>query len=163
MGRRPGQRRARWWHDGLHGTAGAALIAAAGVLSPAFGAGEPPLPPEKPPSVEDAPAAPRPADTLPPYQGEVERLAALMGTLAYMRDLCGAGDGAQWRAKMEELLASEGSTPQRRDRLAGAFNEGLTGYAQSYRRCTPAAGVVIERSLDEASHLTRDLASRFGG
>jgi uncharacterized protein (TIGR02301 family) len=126
-------------------------------------AGEPPLPPEKPPGI-DGPAPPQaPADTLPPYQGEVERLATLMGTLAFMRDLCGAGDGAQWRAKMEDLLASEGSTAQRRDRLAGAFNEGLQGYAQTYRRCTPAAGVIIERSLDEASHLTRDLATRFGG
>lgn len=142
----------------------AAAFATMFLCEPALqAAGEPPLPPEKPPGL-DGPAAPQaPTDTLPPYQGEVERLATLMGTLAYMRDLCGAGDGAQWRAKMEELLASEGSTAQRRNRLAGAFNEGLRGYAQSYRRCTPAAGVIIERSLDEASHLTRDLATRFGG
>ena len=144
--------------------------AAAGVAALLLGstaltatAAETPLPPEKPPDIQ-GPATPRPpVDALPPYQGEVEHLASLMGTLAYMRDLCGAGDGAQWRAKMEELLASEGSTAQRRDRLAGAFNEGLQDYGRTYRHCTPAAGVVIERALAQASHLTRDLANRFGG
>lgn len=142
---------------------GLAAVAAWLIGATAVAAAEPPLPPEKPPDVA-APAAPHsPADALPPYQGEVERLAALMGTLSYMRDLCGAGDGAQWRSKMEELLASEGSTAQRRDRLAGAFNAGLQGYARTYRRCTPAAGLVIERSLGDASRLTRDLATRFGG
>lgn len=127
----------------------------------------PPLPPEKPAGV-DAPAmlqgtAPSGADALPPYEAEVERLAGLIGTLSFMRDLCGAGDGAQWRAKMEELLASEGSTPVQRDRLAGAFNDGLRSYAATYRQCTPAARTVIDRALDSAARLTQDLASRYGG
>ena len=123
----------------------------------------PPLPPEKPAGV-DAPApAPSGSDALPPYEAEVERLAGLIGTLSFMRDLCGAGDGAQWRAKMEELLASEGSTPVRRDRLAGAFNDGLRSYAATYRQCTPAARLVIDRALDGAARLTQDLASRYGG
>ena len=139
----------------------------AALLAPLLlAAAAPPLPPEKPAGVE-APsgpqATPQGTDTLPPYEAEVERLAGLMGTLAFMRDLCGAGDGAQWRGKMEELLAAEGSTAVRRDRLAGAFNEGLRGYAATYRQCTPAAGVVIDRALDEAAHLTQDLASRYGG
>ena len=126
----------------------------------------PPLPPEKPAGVE-APAAPPPAspDTapLPPYEAEVERLAGLMGTLSFMRELCGASDGPQWRAKMQELLAAEGSTDIRRKRLAGAFNEGQRGYAATYRQCTPAAGVVIDRALNEAARLTRDLSDRYGG
>lgn len=126
----------------------------------------PPLPPEKPAGVEASPAtpaSPQDAVPLPPYESEVERLAGLMGTLSFLRDLCGAGDGAQWRAKMGELLAAEGATDMRRKRLAGAFNEGLRGYAATYRRCTPAAGVVIDRALDEAARLTQDLASRYGG
>ncbi|MDX7951890.1 TIGR02301 family protein [Lichenihabitans sp. Uapishka_5] len=124
-----------------------------------------PLPPEKPPGVEApaSPATPQGAETLPPYQPEVERLATLMGTLAFMRDLCGATDAAQWRTRMEDLLAAEGSTPTRRDRLAGAFNAGLRGYAATYRRCTPAAALVIDRALSEVGHLTQDLANRFGG
>ncbi len=135
----------------------------AAFLAPLLLAAAPaPLPPEKPPGVE-VPAAPQGAETLPPYESEVERLAGLLGTLAFMRDLCGAGDGAQWRTKMEELLAAEGSTVLRRDRLAGAFNEGLRGYAATYRQCTPAAGVVIDRALDEAARLTHDLSSRYGG
>jgi uncharacterized protein (TIGR02301 family) len=127
-------------------------------------AAAPPLPPERPPISPDNPAPTEPkGPDLPPYEPQVERLAELMGTLAYMRDLCGAGDGAQWRDKMSELLASEGSTDLRRDRLAGAFNRGLSGYAVTYVRCTPAAAAVITRSLDEAGRLTHDLASHFGG
>lgn len=123
-----------------------------------------PLPPDKPAEV-DRPAATQqvPQDALPPYQPEIERLAGLMGTLSFMRDLCGLGDGAEWRARMHALIESEGGTPVRRDRLAGAFNEGQSGYAATYRQCTPAAQVVIERSLDEAAHLTEELARRYGG
>jgi uncharacterized protein (TIGR02301 family) len=127
-------------------------------------AAAPPLPPERPPLSPEPPAATeaRPPD-LPPYEADVERLAELMGTLAVMRDLCGAGDGLQWRDKMAELLASEGTTDVRRERLAGAFNRGLSDYAAIYVRCTPAAAAVIARSLDEAGRLARDLASHFGG
>ena len=141
-----------------------ALLVALLLAAQPLAAAPAPLPPEKPADVE-APAAPAPPaqDALPPYQAEVEHLAGLMGTLSFMRDLCGATDGVEWRAKMQDLLAAEGTTPLRRDRLAGAFNEGLRGYAATYRRCTPAATLVIERALDEAAHLTADLARRYGG
>ena len=86
-----------------------------------------------------------------------------MGTLTYMQDLCDTGEGARWRAKMTELLAAEGITDLRRNRLAGAFNRGLRGYAVTYGRCTPAASVVIARALEEAARITHDLAARFGG
>lgn len=115
-----------------------------------------PLPPEKPT------AAPTVAE-FPPYQAKIERLAEVMGTLSYMRDLCGAGDGTIWRDKMAALLATEGSTDARRDRLAGAFNRGLRDYQVSYRHCTPAAALVIERSLAEGTRLTQDLSNQFGG
>lgn len=137
----------------------AALVAAAPLT-----AAPAPLPPEKPADVDSSPATPPPAqDVLPPYEAGVERLAGLMGTLSFMRDLCGAADGAEWRSKMQDLLTAEGVTPARRDRLAGAFNEGLRGYAATYRRCTPAAALVIDRALDEAARLTQELARRYGG
>ena len=40
---------------------------------------------------------------------------------------------------MKALIESEGVTPARRDRLAGAYNRGYRGYALTYRVCTPAA------------------------
>ncbi len=40
---------------------------------------------------------------------------------------------------MEELLAAEGVTQGRRERMAGAYNRGYRGYALTYRSCTDAA------------------------
>ena len=65
-----------------------------------------PLPPVAPPFATEP--------ALPPYQDRLERLAELMGTLAFMRDLCGDHDGAAWRGRMEALLSAEGTTPARR-------------------------------------------------
>ena len=117
----------------------------------------PPLPP-----VQAGPA--NPADTtLPPYEPQLERLAELMGTLAYLRDLCGKGDGAEWRSKMAALLDAEARTEARRQRLAGAFNHGFRGYEATYKSCTPSADLVIHRFVEEGDRLARDLSTRFGG
>ncbi len=113
-----------------------------------------PLPPVAPPFAAD----PAP----PPYQDRLDHLAELMGTLAFMRNLCGDGDGAAWHARMEALLDAEGATPARRDRLAGSFNRGYTGYAVSYRACTPAAEAVIERALGEGAKIAADMTVQFG-
>jgi len=111
-----------------------------------------------------APAAPPPPSApLPPYEPQLLRLAELMGALAYLRDLCGQGDSAEFRAKMAALLDAEGLDEQRRDLLAGAYNKGFRDYATSYRACGPAANAVIERFLTEMARLAADLASRYGG
>ena len=109
------------------------------------------------------PIAPRsPEAALPPYQDRLDRLAELMGTLSFLRDLCGKGDGAVWHSRMETLLSAEGTTDARRDRLAGSFNRGYTGYQPTYRTCTPAAETVIDRALREGSRIASDVAARFG-
>ena len=45
-------------------------------------------------------------------------LPRLMGALAYLRDLCGHGDGAEFRIKMTALLATDAVDAERRDLLA---------------------------------------------
>ena len=40
---------------------------------------------------------------------------------------------------MQILLEAEGTTPGRRERLAGAYNKGYQAYALTYRVCTPSA------------------------
>jgi uncharacterized protein (TIGR02301 family) len=87
----------------------------------------------------------------------------MMGALAYLRDLCGQSDAADFRAKMATLLDAEATDAQRRDRLAGAYNKSFRDYATSYRACGPSANAVIERYLAETARLTSDLASRYGG
>lgn len=121
-----------------------------------------PLPPERPPEADGRAAKDNPVPETPPYQLKLEHLAELMGTLAFLRDLCPAGDGALWREKMENLIAAEGTTSVRRDRLAGAFNAGFESYRISYHRCTPAALLVIERALAAGSRLSRELSAQFG-
>jgi uncharacterized protein (TIGR02301 family) len=110
-----------------------------------------------------AQAAPPAAERAPPYEPQLLRLAEMMGALAYLRDLCGAGDGEKFRAKMAALLAAEGVSEARRELLGGAYNDGFRGYATSYRECTPAANEVISRFLSEAARLAADIASRYGG
>jgi uncharacterized protein (TIGR02301 family) len=132
-----------------------AVLATAGQTAPPK---TPPLPPIPPAA---APAAPE--TTLPPYEAQLDRLAELIGTLAFMRDLCGADDGAAWHDKMASLLDAEAKTSARKERLAGSYNRGYQGYKLIYRTCTPSARAVIARSLQEGGQIASDLSIRFGG
>lgn len=125
----------------------------------------PPLPPVtgSGPAVGSAAAPPDPDGELPPYEPQLERLSERLGTLTYLRNLCGHGDGAEWRNRMTALLEAEANSAFRRDRLAGAFNHGFRGYQTTYRSCTPSAELVISRFLAESDQLGRDLAARYGG
>jgi uncharacterized protein (TIGR02301 family) len=109
-------------------------------------------------------AAPPPTEAPPPpYEPQLLRLAEILGSLAFLRDLCGLKDGDKFRAKMAELLDAEAKTEKRKDMLAGAFNRGFRGYEVIYRSCTPAADSVIGRYLNEAERLAHELNNRFGG
>ncbi len=139
---------------------GAALIAASGGAPGAESTAPKPAP------APAAPAAPTPAPAAeppPPYQPQLLRLAELMGALAYLRDLCGAGDGAKFRARMATLLDAEGSTESQRDLLAGAYNRGFQDYQVTYRACTPAAEEVVSHFLSEMARLAGEVANRYGG
>ena len=98
-----------------------------------------------------------------PYEPDLLRLSGIVGSLAYLRDLCGAGDGAVWRAKMNALLQAASDSPLEKERLAGAYNKGFRDYELIYRTCTANARTVIARYLNEGAQLTRDVATRYGG
>ena len=112
------------------------------------------------PAVTPTPAQP---DAPPPYEAQLLRLAELIGALAYLRDLCGDGDGASFRAKFADLVGAEGTTDARKESLAGAFNRGFRDYELTYRACTPTAHEIVARFLDEASRIARDVANRYSG
>ena len=146
-------------------TRGVSLIAAlalialsSGALAASSASGKAAAPAPAP--TEQAPATPAEP---PPYEPQLLRMAEVIGTLSYLRDLCGDGDGATFRAKFASLLETEGNTPSRRETLAGAFNRGLRDYELTYRTCTPAAREIIARFLDEAARIARDVANRYGG
>jgi uncharacterized protein (TIGR02301 family) len=96
----------------------------------------------------------------PPYQGEMERLAELLGSLYFLQPLCQPGI-EDWRGQMAELIILDEPDEDRRQRLAGAFNEGYSAYARLYRVCTVSASEALTRLLVEAEQMARDIHSRF--
>jgi len=98
-----------------------------------------------------------------PYEKELLRLAEIMGSLAMLRPLCSASDAPEWGRRMQILLEAEGTTPGRRERLAGAYNKGYQAYALTYRACTPSAQEASVRFLSEGVQLARSITGRYGG
>ena len=107
--------------------------------------------------------APAPEPLAPAYDKELLRLSEVVGSLAFLRSLCAGSDAAEWPKRMQALLEAEGTTPARRERLAGAYNRGYRGYALTYRTCTPSAAEATARYLKEGESLSRNLAGRYGG
>ncbi|AWN46076.1 TIGR02301 family protein [Methylobacterium terrae] len=116
---------------------------------------------ETKPAEREAPAPP--PDAPAPYDRDLLRLSEIIGSLSFLRELCGNPDAPEWPARMRALLDSEGTSPGRRDRLAGAYNRGYGGYAVTYRVCTPSAVEAATRYIAEGERLSVTLAGRFGG
>jgi uncharacterized protein (TIGR02301 family) len=92
-----------------------------------------------------------------PYDAQLFRLAEILGTLHYLRELCGANEGQVWREQMRELAASEGTSALRRAKLVESFNRGYRDYSRTYRTCTQPALVAIQRYMDQASAIADGL------
>ena len=110
-------------------------------------------PVQDPPRIEGAP---------PPYEGEMARLSEILGALHYLRPLCGAStESSRWRGEMEQLIEAEQPGPERRGRMIASFNRGYFTYEQTYRSCTDAAGLALDRFLSEGARLSREIATRY--
>ena len=105
-----------------------------------------------PARAQDAPA---------PFDGDLQRLAEILGTLHYLRGVCGTNDGPKWRNEMQALIDAETPSGDRRARMIAGFNRGYNGFQQTYRTCTPAANVAIRRYIEEGSRISRDLTARY--
>ena len=103
----------------------------------------------------------RAEDAAAPFDGELQRLAEILGTLHYLRGICGNNEGAKWRNQMQALVDAETPAGDRRARMIAGFNRGYNGFQQTYRSCTPAAQVAIRRYIDEGSKISRDLTARY--
>ena len=107
-------------------------------------------------------AAPaRAQDAAAPFDGDLQRLAEILGTLHYLRGICGNNEGLKWRNEMQALIDAETPTGDRRTRMIAGFNRGYNGFQQTYRTCTPAASVAIRRYIEEGSRISRDLTARY--
>jgi uncharacterized protein (TIGR02301 family) len=108
-------------------------------------------------------ALPAQAQTQPaPFDNDLARLAEIMGSLHYLRAVCGANEGPKWRNEMQALLDAEAPEGERRRKIVASFNRGYRGFQQTYRTCTPAADLAIRRYLDEGAKIARDITARYG-
>jgi uncharacterized protein (TIGR02301 family) len=103
-------------------------------------------------AIEGAPA---------PFDGDLMRLAEILGALHYLRALCGANEGSKWRDQMQALIEAETQTGERRSRLVVSFNRGYRVFQQTYRTCTPAADLAVRRYLDEGAKISREITARY--
>ena len=103
----------------------------------------------------------RAQDAAAPFDGDQQRLAEILGTLHYLRGVCGSNEGNKWRTQMQALIDAETPSGERRARMIAGFNRGYNGFQQTYRTCTPAALVAIRRYIDEGSKISRDLTARY--
>jgi uncharacterized protein (TIGR02301 family) len=108
-------------------------------------------------------ALPAQAQTQPaPFDNDLARLAEIMGSLHYLRAVCGSNEGQKWRNEMQALIDAEVPEGERRRKIVASFNRGYRGFQQTYRTCTPAADLAIRRYLDEGAKIARDITARYG-
>lgn len=96
-----------------------------------------------------------------PYDAGLMRLAEVLGSLHFLRNLCGE-KGNQWRSEMEKLLDAENPEPERRAQFVASFNRGYRSFQNAYRNCTPSATEAISRYMKEGETLSKDIAARYG-
>lgn len=96
-----------------------------------------------------------------PYEKPLLRLAEVLGSIHYLRNLCGEA-GQEWRERMEALLEAEAPPPARRARMVASFNHGYRSFEASYAVCTESARAAIRRYMKEGAELSSDIAARYG-
>src|SRR3984885_5966060 len=103
----------------------------------------------------------RAQDVAAPFDNELQRFAEILGTLHYLRGICGSNEGAKWRNEMQALLEAAPPSGDRRGRVTAGSTRGYNGFQQTYRTCTPAATLAIRRYIEEGSKISRDLTARY--
>ncbi len=97
----------------------------------------------------------------PPFLKPLADLSEILGSMQFLRTLCG-GDSTVWRGKMQALLDAQQPTDAEKRRLIASFNAGYRAFESTYRKCTPAALVAVNRYQDEGVRLAREIGTRFG-
>ena len=96
-----------------------------------------------------------------PFDNDLQRLAEILGSLQYLRSICGPNEGQKWRNEMQSLIDAVAPSGERRRLIVASYNRGYRGFQQTYRTCTPAANIAIRRYLDEGAKIAREITARF--
>ena len=97
----------------------------------------------------------------PPYQEKLERLSEIIGSVHFLRNLCGETSNI-WRDKMDQLLEAENPASERKSRLVARFNRGYRSFSGNYQKCTPAATAALARYTAEGAQLSEEIVLRYG-
>ncbi len=97
-----------------------------------------------------------------PYDKKLMRLAEVLGSIHFLRELCKANEGLLWRKKMVAIIDAEQPRPLRRSRLIARFNRGYGAFNRTYRTCTPSALLAVDRYMKEGVLLTSQINTRYG-
>jgi uncharacterized protein (TIGR02301 family) len=117
--------------------------------------------PIQPAAQPQAPTQPPPQNTPAPYDRDLQRLAEILGSLHFLRGICGPNEGQKWRNEAQTLIDTEAPAGERRDQMIASFNRGYRAFQQSYRTCTPAADFAIRRYLAEGAKIAREITARY--
>lgn len=105
-----------------------------------------------------APVAAQAAESPRPYDDKLLRLSEILGAVHFLRELCGAEEGQQWRQQMTELINADSSSAERKSRLTSSFNKGYRGYRRTYQVCNESAKSQLTRFLTEGADIAKVLA-----
>ena len=95
------------------------------------------------------------------YDRELHRLSEILGSLHYLRNLCGE-TSSQWRDYMQALITAEEPDPARKSLFIARFNAGYRSFSEIYVRCTPTALSLIDDYVAEGAEISSNLM-QFGG
>lgn len=112
-------------------------------------------------AVPDAAATPGRASGAA-FMKPLGRLSSILGSVHFLRKLCGDENANVWRTKMSDLLTAQSPSPADREILVAAFNSGYRAFESTYRKCTPAARVAVARYQEEGATLSREISARYG-
>lgn len=116
-------------------------------------------------SGEDAETGEQAAPIVPsgaPFMEPMQRLALVMGSMSFLRQLCGDPAAGVWASSMKSLFEIQDLPEPDRRSLIASYNSGYRGFASTYRSCTAAAQVAMERYKTEGATLARDIVARYG-
>lgn len=107
-----------------------------------------------------ADSAARPSDG--PFIAAMSRLSTVLGSMHFLRELCGDEEKSIWRDEMNALIQAQSPSDPDRRRLIASFNSGYRAYESTYRQCTEAARMAHNRYQKEGASLSRDILTRYG-
>ncbi|MCZ2328540.1 TIGR02301 family protein [Bartonella sp. F02] len=91
-----------------------------------------------------------------PDDTKLLRLAEILGSLHYLRNLCSTPT-TQWYDHMEALIEAEQPTSEQRAYLYEAFNRAYRAFSANYHSCTHSAIEADQRYIKEGKALSENL------